>query len=214
MEETQTIDIVLDAGSDSLEVFGGRYEGGLCLQQVPDEIAPVLDLLKEKLNPDGVTPILVLEIGSAAGGTVALIHRVIGIEAAVLVDDNAHGRAHMRPDVLCDVPATEIVGDSSDDNVASQVADAGFDFDLLHIDGDHSYDGASADFEKYGALVRPGGFVMFHDTVHWSTPGVKKLVSEIKAMDNWVCAGEFVSATHANPCGIALFQKQKGPEIE
>lgn len=212
--EQQTIDIVLDAGSDSLAVFGGRFEGGLCLQQVPDEIAPALDMLKAALNPTGTTPLLMLEIGSASGGTVALVHRVIGIEAAVIVDDNAHDRSAVRPDVLCDVPATEIVGDSHDPAVAVAVADAGFDFDLLHIDGDHSYAGVAGDFKQYVRLVRPGGFVMFHDTVHWSTPGVRQLVDEIKTMDGWTLAGEFVSATHADPCGITLFQKQKGIEIE
>lgn len=37
--------------------------------------------------------------------------------------------------------------------------------DLLFIDGDHSYDGAMADFEAYRPLVRPGGWVAFHDIV-------------------------------------------------
>ena len=28
---------------------------------------------------------------------------------------------------------------------------------MLFIDGDHSYEGVRADFERYGRLVRPGG---------------------------------------------------------
>lgn len=35
--------------------------------------------------------------------------------------------------------------------------------DFLFIDGDHSYAGVKADYEDYSPLVRPGGFVGFHD---------------------------------------------------
>jgi predicted O-methyltransferase YrrM len=37
--------------------------------------------------------------------------------------------------------------------------------DFLFIDGDHSYEGAKADFELYGPLVRPGGLIAFHDLI-------------------------------------------------
>jgi predicted O-methyltransferase YrrM len=35
--------------------------------------------------------------------------------------------------------------------------------DFLFIDGDHTYDGVTSDFELYAPLVRPGGVVAFHD---------------------------------------------------
>lgn len=37
------------------------------------------------------------------------------------------------------------------------------DIDVLHIDGDHSYDGVKSDFNIWVPAVRPGGIVMFHD---------------------------------------------------
>lgn len=37
------------------------------------------------------------------------------------------------------------------------------DIDLLHIDGDHSYDAVKFDYETWVPSVRPGGAVMFHD---------------------------------------------------
>jgi cephalosporin hydroxylase len=37
--------------------------------------------------------------------------------------------------------------------------------DVLFIDGDHSYDGAKADFDLYSPLVRSGGLIAFHDIV-------------------------------------------------
>jgi hypothetical protein len=36
-------------------------------------------------------------------------------------------------------------------------------FDFLFIDGDHSYAGVKRDFEMYSPLVKPGGWVGFHD---------------------------------------------------
>ena len=35
--------------------------------------------------------------------------------------------------------------------------------DFMFIDGDHTYDGVKKDFEMYKHLVKPGGWVAFHD---------------------------------------------------
>jgi predicted O-methyltransferase YrrM len=56
--------------------------------------------------------------------------------------------------------------------------------ELLFIDGDHSYDGAKADFERWSAFVRPGGQLLFHDAVDTGGygnvyPGVVRLMTEI-----------------------------------
>ncbi len=37
--------------------------------------------------------------------------------------------------------------------------------EVLFIDGDHSYEGARADFDRWSAFVRPGGHVLLHDAV-------------------------------------------------
>jgi len=51
-------------------------------------------------------------------------------------------------------------------------------FNLLIIDGDHSYEGVKFDFDTYFPLLQPGGFVIFDDynTEEW--PGVKKFIDE------------------------------------
>jgi len=58
--------------------------------------------------------------------------------------------------------------------------------EVLFIDGDHSYEGAKADCDRWSAFVRPGGHLLFHDAVdtggygnHY--PGVVRLMSEIGA---------------------------------
>jgi len=56
--------------------------------------------------------------------------------------------------------------------------------EILFIDGDHSYEGAKADYARWSELVRPGGHMLFHDAVdtggygnHY--PGVAQLQEEI-----------------------------------
>jgi predicted O-methyltransferase YrrM len=42
---------------------------------------------------------------------------------------------------------------------------AGQPIEFLFIDGDHSFDGVSRDFELYAPLVAPGGLIALHDIV-------------------------------------------------
>jgi predicted O-methyltransferase YrrM len=60
------------------------------------------------------------------------------------------------------------------------------EIELLFVDGDHSYEGAKADFDRWGAFVRPGGHLLFHDAVDTGGygnvyPGVARLAGEIGA---------------------------------
>jgi len=43
-------------------------------------------------------------------------------------------------------------------------------FDLILVDGDHSYEGGMADLENVWPLLRPGGCVVFHDITHPAHP--------------------------------------------
>ena len=61
-------------------------------------------------------------------------------------------------------------------------------YDLVFVDGDHSYDGVSSDYEHWKKAVRPGGFLAFHNaagpTHSGRVPGPSRLAQEIMARDS------------------------------
>ena len=62
--------------------------------------------------------------------------------------------------------------------------------ELLFIDGDHTYEGAKADFERWSAFVRPDGHLLFHDAVDAGGygnvyPGVARLRRRDRAGAGW-----------------------------
>lgn len=61
-------------------------------------------------------------------------------------------------------------------DVVEQVRKTANIFDLLFIDGDHSYEGVKADWEAYKCFLKPGSVVVFHD-YGWAE-GVKRVVLE------------------------------------
>jgi predicted O-methyltransferase YrrM len=50
------------------------------------------------------------------------------------------------------------------------------ELDVLFIDGDHSYEGAKADWEGYKSFLKKGSIVIFHD-IGWAE-GVQRVVAE------------------------------------
>lgn len=193
---------VIAAGSDSVQVFGGAFEGGIQAQQIPDEIAPcILALLESKKQINNY-----LEIGAAAGGTTFLFNHFFKPERIVLIDDNRHWKAHIRPYVLRDIPHEEIIGISQSEGTVEALKDLGLKFDVILIDGDHSYNGVKLDTVLYLPYLRPGGFLIFHDS---SMPdwGVCRVVRELKEDRGMEFVGEYISAKHSPACGVALFRK-------
>jgi predicted O-methyltransferase YrrM len=147
-----------------------RWKGGrLRAVQAQDEIVWLLEMVRE------LAPRRVLEIGTANGGTLFLWTRVAAPDAHLISVDMCPlgllGR-HSAFAVLCHGFARaeqriELVfgKDSHDAQTRDEVKQLFHrePVDFLFIDGDHSYEGVSRDFELYSALVRPGGLVAFHD---------------------------------------------------
>lgn len=60
---------------------------------------------------------------------------------------------------------TMVMGDSHTQSSYHKVLEIldGEELGLLFIDGDHTYEGVKKDYDMYGPLVKPGGFIVFHD---------------------------------------------------
>jgi len=58
----------------------------------------------------------------------------------------------------------ELQGDSHDPIFIEHVKNVvGEPVDFMFIDGDHTYEGVKADFYNFSSLVKPGGYIAFHD---------------------------------------------------
>jgi len=190
---------VIESGSDHIGTFGGQYEGGRQIQQVPDEIAACIHAILSS----GVKINNYLEIGAAAGGTVYLINHFLHPSTIVIIDDNHHPKAHLRPYILDGIHYEEIIGASQ--NVWPMVSQT--KFDLILIDGDHSYMGAKLDVINYLPFLTDGGYLMLHDSVCQECWGVHLVVEELKQEPGLELVGEYISKKHPRKCGIALFRK-------
>ena len=109
----------------------------------------------------------VLEVGVYGGGSFALwcalsSGRRIGIDSGSI-----GGPIHQRlPDFQARFGDVRLIqADSHDPATRQQVVDLleGEPLDFRFIDGDHTLAGVRADYEMYGSLVRPGGWIGLHD---------------------------------------------------
>ena len=130
--------------------------------QKREELLPALELVR------ALQPKRVCEIGTSAGGTLYLLTRVSAPDALIVSIDLvvAPHSALLRSRFA--KPGQRLVslaGDSHSEAILQQLRElvAGEPLDVLFIDGDHSYEGVRADFERYAPLVRSGGIVLLHD---------------------------------------------------
>jgi predicted O-methyltransferase YrrM len=122
-------------------------------------------------------PQVVVEIGTASGGTLFLLSRAAAPNALLVSLDLPGGsfgggyQAWRKPLYRSFARAEQRIvllrGDSHAPAMAARLRGllAGRPIDVLFIDGDHRYAGVKADFAAYSPFVRPGGLVAFHDIV-------------------------------------------------
>lgn len=63
--------------------------------------------------------------------------------------------------------------------------------DLIHIDGDHSYEAVLADCEAWLPKVKKGGYACFDDWNHAGLPGVYRACKEYLTEDKWKFIGQY-----------------------
>lgn len=127
-------------------------EGGQLLQ-VYEELTDVA------LWTAGFAPRNVLEIGTV-GATFFLLSRLAtGKKAAVDLKD-ARLRLHYG---MLGHDWRFFQGDSQTPEMRQRVSEYCDFFDLIFIDGDHSYEGVKRDFANYRTLLSDRGVILFHD---------------------------------------------------
>nr|QBK91398.1 MAG: macrocin o-methyltransferase [Pithovirus LCPAC302] len=72
-----------------------------------------------------------------------------------------------------------IKGSSYDDNTVNKVKQVTDSIDFLFIDGDHSFQGVTQDFEKYNQMILTGGYIVFDNYSVNTWKDVKKAVDSI-----------------------------------
>jgi len=167
---------------------------------------------------EDLAPKTVVEIGTANGGTLFMSTRLAHNDALIISIDLPGGefgggypewklpiyKSFARANQKIEL----IRGNSHADETFTKLKEVlnGREIDYLFIDGDHTYEGAKQDFEKYSTLVRKGGKIGFHDIVvhKGSECDVYKLWNEVKTTYQHE---EFVNDWNQNCYGIGLIEK-------
>jgi Methyltransferase domain len=156
---------------DQLRVMAVEAHTRHRAQQHMGELAEILAAVQD-VNPERL-----LEIGVGEGGTLWAWAQ-LGIPTVLAVTEPVPG-----PEWVIHHTADLLFASSHTAEAREWVAGrlAGALLDVLYIDGDHTYEGAMADWVDYSPLVRRGGLVIFHDIFFAMFPGVARVWDEVSA---------------------------------
>jgi predicted O-methyltransferase YrrM len=124
-------------------------------QQVYEEITTFAYWLK------GFQAHNILEIGFKGSSFHIMSQLSTGKKAAVDYEDK--GRSVWAHYMMYGEDFKLFIGDSQTEQTKEKVREFCPQYDLIFIDGDHSYDGVRRDFELYQELLSPRGYIVFHD---------------------------------------------------
>lgn len=148
-----------------------RHKVSLITYQLKSELIEFLNLI------DMIQPKVVLEIGTASGGTLFLISRFSSPDALLMSVDLPGGgfgggypffRIPFYKSFACKRQKIVLLREDSHKLSTLQKIQKKLKnkrVDVLFIDGDHSYNGVRKDFELYSTLVKKNGIIVFHDIV-------------------------------------------------
>jgi len=182
-------------------VLSDNY-GVLRSGQVRSELTQFLSIAR------AINPKIIVEIGTATGGTLFTFSRILHPTGTLISIDLPYGKFGGGYHVW-KVPfyksfvsnKQQIFLLRADSHAPSTFAKFqkllnNLPIDMLFIDGDHSYEGVKKDFEMYSPLVRKGGIIAFHDIadhdrydgcdvdLYWEKIKVKYKNQEIIGKDN------------------------------
>jgi len=135
------------------------------------------ELLQLAKQIETMKPKIIVEIGTANGGTLFMAARLASTNALIISIDLPGGEfGGGYPDWKIPIYKSfartnqniELIrGDSHSDQTFEKLKILlnGREIDYLFIYGDHTYDGAKHDFDRYRTLVKQSGKIGFHDIV-------------------------------------------------
>lgn len=189
-----------EAGVNHHSWFGENLKvGGLEIQQVPEEYVEYLWFLKNNKFKN------YLNVGIGKGGSF-LVETFIqeNLESSTAVDNSSYWQQDQKESIIEKIEwlknntTTAVEFHDADSN--EWLINCNKKFDIIFIDGDHSYEGVKADYINSLPLLEDNGYMVFHDIASEGCPGVVKLWQDIKHDD---CL-EFVYKT---TCGIGIWKK-------
>jgi hypothetical protein len=187
-----------EAGVNNGQHFGA-HEGGLELQQIPEEYCQYLNFLKS----NNFESYMNIGIGNA-GSFMVETYIQPNLKRSVAVDNTSYGRFtnmdHIKQRINWLKENTEISIEFFNMNSKVYFDNQDEKFDIIFIDGDHEYEGVKLDYDNCVNRLNDGGYLVFHDVKSLLCPGVVRLWNEIK---NENCI-EFVFGPK---CGIGLWKK-------
>ncbi len=181
--------------------------------QIKSEILSLIQILKREC------PKIILEIGTAKGGTLFLFSRIAVKDALIISIDLPGGRygggypewkVPLYQSFALPKQKIHLIRDNSHKKSTLKKVKMilnGNKLDYLFIDGDHTYDGVKKDFELYSPLVKEDALIVFHDIVIHPPElnvGVNNFWNEIKGKYDYK---EIVADWNQKLCGIGLLKK-------
>ena len=168
-----------DSGEDALNFMQSLFFGfAIRLAQVKSEFLELLHIFKDK------SPKVVLEIGTARGGTLFCFSKLAPEDAVIIsidLPDGNFGGGYPKSKIPLYRSFKKkgqemflLREDSHAEQTVQKIKEIlnGKKIDFLFIDADHTYEGVKRDFELYSSLVANKGIISFHDVAF--IPGASK----------------------------------------
>lgn len=188
--------LIEKAGSNCAQHFGVNFTGNLELQQIPKEYSKLLLWLKNQ----NIQSYMAIGIGNGGSFITECIMMRNSLKTAVALDNVSYTKTEQKledinkkindlSNLLPDCNIKFIQADSKD-----YLKEETHKYDCIFIDGDHTYEGVSSDYNYSKNL---SNILIFHDINSENCPGVVRLWNEIKCKEKI----EFI---HSKCCGIGI----------
>ncbi len=197
--------VACDASQLVEQVYSNRWEAFFWIKQVKSEIVKLCGLVAKH------RPRVILEIGTANGGSLFLFTKLAAKDAIIISIDLPAGkfgggyplyRAEFYKTFCSTGQQMHLLRANSHDKITLEKVKeilAGRKIDFLFIDGDHTYEGVKHDFEQYSTLTANDAVIALHDIARHRNG------SECKVDEFW----NEISSKYNNPIEFIEHQQQQ-----